>query len=109
MELQCVKSVRQWWVVSYRFPVSTLPEAIDFALHFTDLVVGTLRDVVQIFADHNDGPLTRGIASAICMEGEQTGWFRMLQGRLQTELPFLTTSVHEFAFMVINALTIPGS
>lgn len=71
--------------------------------------MGTLQDVIQFFADNDDGPLTRGIAAAIGMEGEQMGWFRILQNRLPNELPFLTTSVRDFAFTAVNSLTVPGS
>jgi hypothetical protein len=93
----------------YSFPVKTFDEAIALAGTFTSVVLGTLQDVTQIFAQNGDAALTRGIASVIGQEGEQEGWYRLLQGKIPNELPFLTTSVRDFAFTAIQSFTVPGS
>lgn len=93
----------------YNFPVSTFDEAIGLAATFTSVVLGTLQDVTQIFAQNGDAGLTRGIASVIGQEGEQEGWYRLLQGKIPSELPFLTTSTRDFAFTAINSFVVPGS
>ena len=51
----------------------------------------------------------RGIASVIGQEGEQEGFYRILQGKIPNELPFLTTSVRDYAFTAIQRFIIPGS
>jgi hypothetical protein len=79
------------------------------AATFTDVVLGTLQDVTQIFAKNGDDALTRGIASVIGQEGEQEGYYRLLQGKIPNALPFLTTSVRDFAFTAIQSFTVPGS
>ena len=79
------------------------------AATFTSVVLGTLQDVLQVFAQGGDAGLTRGVGSTIGQEGEQEGWFRVLQGKVPNELPFLTTSVRDLAFTAIQGFTVPGS
>ena len=88
----------------YKFPSSTFDEAIAFAATFTDVVLGTLQDVIEIFADNNDNGLTRGVASVVGQEGEQEGFYRILQskGKIPSALPFLTTSTRDFAFSALE-------
>jgi len=93
----------------YRFPVETFDETIKLASTFTSIVLGTLQDVTQIFATNGDAGLTRAVASVIGQEGEQEGWYRLLQGKVPSELPFLTTSVRDYAFTAIQSFTVPGS
>jgi hypothetical protein len=64
------------------------------------VVLGTLQDVIQIFAINNDNALTRGVASVVGQEGQQDGFYRLLQNKnkVPSELPFLTTSTRDFAF-----------
>ncbi|KAJ5091979.1 hypothetical protein NUU61_006849 [Penicillium alfredii] len=93
----------------YRFPVHNFDSAIVLASTFTDLVLGTLQDVVERFAIGRDFDLAREIASVIGQEGEQQGWYRVMQGKIPSELPFLTTSDLNFAFTAIQSFTVPGS
>lgn len=93
----------------YKFPVDDFESAIALAATFTDVVLGTLQDVVERFALGRDVDLAREIASVIGQEGEQQGWFRILQGKIPSELPFLTTSDLNFAFTAIQGFVVPGS
>ncbi|KAH8700203.1 putative sexual development protein [Talaromyces proteolyticus] len=93
----------------YQFPVSDFDSAIALAATFTNLVLGTLQDVVEVFAAERDFGLARLIASVIGNEGEQQGWFRIQQGKIPSELPFLTTSALPFAFTAVQQFTVPGS
>jgi len=94
----------------YNFPVSTLDEAIILASTFTDLVLGTLQDVESLFGTDGDDGLIRGVASVIGQEGEQNGFYRILQNKIPSALPFLTTSTREFAFSALNQMfVVPGS
>lgn len=94
----------------YKFPSTDLDSAIALAGTFTSVVLGTLQDVIQVFAQNGDVGLTRGIASVIGQEGEQEGYFRLLQGKVPNELPFLTTSTRDFAFNALNQnFVVPGS
>ncbi|KAL2008719.1 hypothetical protein VTN00DRAFT_6913 [Thermoascus crustaceus] len=94
----------------YKFPVTDLPSAIALASTFTSVVLGTLQDVIQTFAQNGDAPLTRGIAAVLGQEGEQQGWYRSIQGKIAPELPFLTTSTRDIAFNALNqTFIVPGS
>lgn len=93
----------------YNFPVQDFKSAIALASTFTDVVLGTLQDVVERFALGHDFDLAREIASVIGQEGEQQGWFRATQAKVPSELPFLTTSDLNFAFTAIQDFVVPGS
>lgn len=93
----------------YVFPIQDFKSAIGLAATFTDVVLGTLQDVVERFALGRDVDLAREIASVIGQEGEQQGWYRTLQGKIPSALPFLTTGDLNFAFTAIQSFTIPGS
>lgn len=84
-------------------------EAIVFITKVTDLVLGTLQDAVRLFAEGGDIGLAHLIASVIGQEGEQNGWYRMQQGKIPSELPFLTASTLSFAFTAIQGVTVPGT
>lgn len=86
----------------YNFPVSNFEDAIALAATFTDVVLGTLQDVVSLFGKDGDSGLIQGVASVIGQEGEQNGYYRSLQGKIPSALPFLTASTREFAFSAIN-------
>jgi len=95
----------------YQFPTTNFNDAIALASTFTDVVLGTLQDVIEIFADNNDNAATRGIASVIGQEGEQNGFYRILQnkGLIPSSQPFLTTSTRDFAFSALQGFVVPGS
>jgi hypothetical protein len=73
------------------------------------VVLGTLQDVVERFAKGGDFGLSREVSSIIGQEGEQQGWFRIMQGKVASESPFLTTSDLNFAFTAIQGFIVPGS
>ncbi|KAH8688839.1 putative sexual development protein [Talaromyces proteolyticus] len=94
----------------YNFPVSTFEDAITLAQTFTSVVLGTLQNVVLNMGSHGDAALSQGVASVIGQEGEQEGWFRLLNKRIPSELPFLTNSVRDFAFnALVQDFIVPGS
>jgi len=95
----------------YKFPTTTFDDAIALAATFTDVVLGTLQDVIQVFAESNDNALTRGIASVIGQEGEQEGFYRLLRNKklIPSSQPFLTTSTRDFAFSALQGFVVPGS
>ncbi|KAF2194599.1 hypothetical protein K469DRAFT_546323 [Zopfia rhizophila CBS 207.26] len=93
----------------YSFPVTDFQSAIALAATFTDVVLGTLQDVNQIFAKNGDDGLVRAVSSVIGNEGEQEGFYHILQNKRPSTLPFLTTGVRDFAFTAIQSFTIPGS
>lgn len=86
----------------YTFPVATVEDAIALASTFTDVVLGTLQDVVTGFGTDGDVGLIGGVASVIGQEGEQNGFYRRLLNKLPSALPFLTASTREFAFSALN-------
>lgn len=55
----------------YNFPVTDFQSAIGLAATFTDVVLGTLQDVIQIFAMGGDFGLARAVASVVGNEAEQ--------------------------------------
>ncbi|KAI9047416.1 hypothetical protein LZ554_008860 [Drepanopeziza brunnea f. sp. 'monogermtubi'] len=94
----------------YQFPVSTFTEAVGLAATFTDLVLGTLQDVTSLLGTAGDAGLIRGITSVIGQEGEQNGYYRSVQGKIPSSLPFLTASTRALAFSALNqAFVVPGS
>jgi hypothetical protein len=58
--------------------------------------------VVTLFGEDGDNGLITGVASVIGQEGEQNGYYRSLQGKIPSALPFLTASAREFAFSALN-------
>ncbi|KAK5806307.1 hypothetical protein VI817_000565 [Penicillium citrinum] len=93
----------------YLFPVKDFDSAIALASKFTDVVLGTLQDTIERFSLGNDYDLAREIGAVIANKGEQQGWFRMQQGKIPSELPFLTTSDLNFDFTAIQNFVYPGS
>lgn len=75
----------------------------------TDLVIGTLEDAIRRFAIGGDVALAHVIAAVIGEEGEQLGWYRMQQGKVPGEVPFLTASTLSFAFTGDQLFTVPGT
>ena len=76
---------------------------------FTDLVLGTLQDVNQIFGQNQDIALIRTITSILGNEAEQDGFFRLIQKKNPSSQPYLTTASRDFAFTAIQSFTITGS
>jgi hypothetical protein len=76
---------------------------------FTDVVLGTLQDVIGHFSEAGITPLTQAVASVVGQEGEQNGFFRVLQAKVPSSLPFLTASIRDFAFTALQGFTVPGS
>jgi hypothetical protein len=94
----------------YNFPVSNFEDAIALASTFNDVVIGTLSEVVSLLGQDGDDGLIKGVAAVIGQEGEQNGYFRSLQGKIPSALPFLTSSTREFAFSALNqGFIVPGS
>ena len=93
----------------YNFSVTDFESAIALAGTFTDVVLGTLQDVNQIFAQSGDVDLVRAVSSVIGNEAEQEGFFRFFQRKQPSAQPFLTTSTRDFAFTAIQGFVIPGS
>jgi hypothetical protein len=93
----------------YSFPVSDFDSAIALAATFTDLVLGTLQDVNEIFARSEDFGLVRTVSSVIGNEAEQEGFFRSVQRKRPSAQPFATTATRDFAFTAIQEFTIPDS
>jgi len=94
----------------YVFPTTDFRSAIALASTFTDVVLGTLQDVIVLLAKNGDGAVTRGVASVIGQEGEQNGFYRSFLGKIPSALPFLTASNRDFAFSALNQnFIVPGS
>jgi hypothetical protein len=93
----------------YAFPTTTFADAIVLANTFTDVVMGTLQDVIVHFANAGLAANAGGIGAVIGQEGEQTGFYRLLQGKVPSGLPFLTGGIRDFAFTILQSLSLPGS
>jgi len=95
----------------YKFPTTTFYDAIALAATFTDVVNGVLQDVIEIFATNKDYLFTRVVASVIGQEGQQSGFYRVIQQKpkIPSELPFLTTGVRDFAWTFLQTVVVPGS
>ncbi|RMZ70786.1 sexual development [Pyrenophora seminiperda CCB06] len=93
----------------YDFPVDDFASAINLAATFTSIVLGTLQDVEQLFARSQDLDLVRAVASVIGNEGSQEGFFRVMQGKIPSAQPFVTTATRDFAFTAIQDFVVEGS
>jgi hypothetical protein len=93
----------------YNFPVDNFEDAIAFASRITDFVQGVLGDVITKAGGVGDAGFTRGVAGALSNEGEQDGWFRTILGERPSQKPFNTISTREYAFSLLQDVTVPGS
>jgi hypothetical protein len=93
----------------YSFPVDNFDAAIDIAVKFTDVALGALQDVVERYALGSDFSLARQISSLIGAKGEQQGWFRIMQGKVPSELPYPTTGDVHFSFSAVQSFIVPDS
>ncbi|KAI0905018.1 sexual development protein [Ustulina deusta] len=91
---------------TYNFPVTTLEEAIGLAETLTAVVLGTLQDAEQSFAQNGDDGPVRAISSVIGQEGEQNGFYRLVLNHKPSEKPFLTTNVAAFAFSALQQFVV---
>ncbi|TGJ81395.1 hypothetical protein E0Z10_g7370 [Xylaria hypoxylon] len=91
---------------TYRFPSTTLEEAITLAETLTAVVLGTLQDAEQSFAKNGDDGPVRAVSSVIGQEGEQNGFYRSILNRKPSEKPFLTTNVAAFAFSALQQFVV---
>ncbi|KAI3319529.1 hypothetical protein HD806DRAFT_509283 [Xylariaceae sp. AK1471] len=87
---------------TYKFPTTTLEDAINLAETLTAVVLGTLQDAAQSFAQNGDDKPVRAVSAVIGQEGEQNGFFRFMLNRKPSEKPFLTTNVGPFAFSALQ-------
>lgn len=94
----------------YAFPVNTLLEALDFAGLFTSVVLGALQSVSVDASNVKSPGLVQTIASIIGQEGEQTGFYRAVNGRVASASPFLTNVAGQFAYnALLQNVIVPGS
>lgn len=98
----------------YQFGSNDFQTAIKTAATFTDVVLGTLQDVQANFAagDAGDKLLIPGVGSVIGQEGEQDGFYRILENAnlIPAALPFETRSTIQFAFSALNQnFVVPNS
>jgi len=89
---------------SYIFPTTNFEDAIALASTFTDVVLGTLQDVIVIFSENGDNGATGAVASVVGQEGEQNGFYRILENKnlIPSALPFMTASTRDFAFSALQ-------
>ncbi|KAI7968771.1 hypothetical protein EIK77_002381 [Talaromyces pinophilus] len=88
----------------YSFPVACFEEAIRYASTFTSVGAGTLQAMIEIFAQNDDIHFAGALASVLGQEGEQGGFYRVLQQKVPNELPFLTTGTREFLFSWLHGV-----
>jgi len=95
----------------YDFPVDDIMSAIKLAAKMTDVVVGSLQDVIVAMGTNGDAGNTRGVASVVGQEAMQAGLFRNLLGQsAPSAMPFLTASTGRFAFSaLIQNFVVEGS
>lgn len=89
--------------------MSSLDDAIEFAALFTSINLGTLQEIAQIFAQSGDDAIIPDLTSIIGQEGEQEAFYRMLQDKFPSELPFLTGGNRDLTFTAIQRFVVPGS
>ncbi|KAJ6013608.1 hypothetical protein N7540_008199 [Penicillium herquei] len=97
---------------TYFFPVSSFDSAIAFAQTFTDMYIGLLTNIQQRTArglGTDSESIIYVLAQALGQEGQQSGWFRTLQGKHPSAEPFLTSSTRELAFSWLHRFIVPGS
>lgn len=97
---------------TYVFPVSDFLSAISFAQTFTDMYIGLLANIQQRTTKNlgaGSNSIIYVLAQALGQEGQQSGWFRALQGKPPSAEPFLTSSSREFVFSWLQRFIIPGT
>jgi hypothetical protein len=90
--------------------VNNLLGALEFAGEFTSLVLGALQSVQVDLTNVKSPQLVQIIGSIIGQEGEQTGFYRAVNGRVPSASPFLTVAAGQFAYNALQQLVVvPGT
>lgn len=87
--------------------MSDYKSAIALGETFTNLKLGTLQDIVTRFAMGSDFDLARFVASIVGQKGQQSGWFRTLQNKVASDVPFPTTGNVDFLFSAVQRFIVP--
>ncbi|MCJ1441928.1 MAG: hypothetical protein MMC23_002420 [Stictis urceolatum] len=94
----------------YKFPVNNLLDALNFAGIFTSLVLGALQSVQTDLTSTKSAGLVQIVGSIIGQEGEQTGFYRAVNGDVPSASPFLTVAAGQFAYNALQQMVVvPGS
>ncbi|EYE95726.1 putative sexual development protein (LsdA) [Aspergillus ruber CBS 135680] len=93
----------------YSFPVSDYKSAIALGEAFTSLKLGALQDIVTRFAMGSDFDLARFATSIAGQKGQQSGWFRTLQNKVASGVPFPTMGNVDFLFSAVQRFIVPGN
>ncbi|ORY60933.1 late sexual development protein [Pseudomassariella vexata] len=91
---------------NYKFPTTSLDDALNLASTFTSVVLGTLQDAQQSFAKNGDDAVVRVVSSVVGQEGEQNGFLRFMLHRRPSSKPFLTTSIAPYAYSALQAFIV---
>jgi hypothetical protein len=71
----------------YTFPASDFKSAVALASAFTDVVLGTLKNIETKLAMNSDISLVRPVASVIGQEGEHNGFYSACWARSSVPSP----------------------
>lgn len=93
----------------YKFPVDNVVDAVKLADRFTNLVVGTLEDVVFQAASNGDAGFTAGVVASVGDEDMQVGGFHAYLGLAPQSQPFATRSFRGLAFSILQDFVVPGT
>jgi hypothetical protein len=95
----------------YNFPVTSFSDAIALAQTFTDVALGVLPAAqAQLAANGGqEAALIPVLGAIIGQEGQQDGWYRLLQKKVPSASPFLTAGAAPFAFSALSQFIVPGS
>ena len=72
-------------------------------------MLGTLQAASYASATNGDTALVLLVASIVGQQGEQEGWYRIVQGKRPSASPFLTASAGPFTFTALRSFVVPGS
>lgn len=93
----------------YNFPVSSYNESLILANSFTNTVIGTLSSIIQQYGKVGDADLIAEIGTVIGQEGQQSGGFRIAQGKRPSANAYPTYASPSFLYSLVNTFTVPGS
>lgn len=89
--------------------MSDYKSAIALGEAFTGLKLGALQDIVTRFAMGSDFDLARFATSIAGQKGQQSGWFRTLQNKVASGVPFPTMGNVDFLFSAVQRFIVPGN